>query len=300
MKKKIVKISQLDIPKDFSLEETGVTQSLLAVFLQCRRKFLFKINRYYIPSNSKALHFGTMIHAMLAQWYETGKYNIDNWKDTDFRLDTEEIELQKAKAECLLPVYTRIYKKEKLQEIEEVFEYEFLGFKLLVKVDGLKIDKTVKPIDHKTAGRIDDETLLDKLQLDFQLLFYASVMNNYESIKCNGAYYNVIRNPGHKLNKGETYKKYKERLLKEIEKNPEHFFKRFEISLTQRDIEVYRAELLLKLKEMEMVVNKELPIYRNESACIQGQFKCEYLATCLSGNMSLCKRSQYVHKELYK
>ena len=59
----------------------------------------------------------------------------------------------------------------------------------------------------------------------------ARVSNEDWGHRCGGFFYNVVRRPGHKPKRGETPKAFRARLLKEIQKEPEHFFQRITISV---------------------------------------------------------------------
>lgn len=286
------KISDLTF-NGYSLQVNGITQSLLTIYLQCRVKFLLKVNRYYIPATSTALHFGSMVHTLLEQYYKTGKYDSANYKSDEIVIDQQEVERQKAVAEALLNVYVKVY-KDSFTNIEETLAVKFNGVTLRLKIDG--IDKNYV-VDHKTKSRIDEDALLDVLTFDFQSLFYITALELHFKKDFKGAYNNIIRNPAHKQGK-DTLKDFQVRLQSEIEAEPDHFFKRFKIPFTKQDKSVYKTELAYKLDEIQKVIDGELPIYKNESSCVSGYGNCTFLKTCALGNTSLCKQRSTVFPEL--
>jgi len=289
------RLRDLTIPTNYTLQKTGITQSLLSTFLTCRVMFLLSLNKYYIPTQSKALHFGNLIHAMLEQYYTTGKYSIDKWKDDEIRLDAQEVERQKAVATPLLKIYKRVYPKETFKSVEETFQFDFNGFKLNIKIDGVTDDLTYL-IDHKTSSKINEEDLMDKLSFDFQSLFYIIAMET-EDNSFKGAYNNVIRRPEHKQ-KDLSLKDFQKRIENEIIKNPDHFYKRFKIPFTKGEKKRYADELKYKLDEVQMVLEGRLHIFKSEGHCITGWGACKFLKVCASGNLSFCKRRKKLFPEL--
>jgi len=291
------KLKDLTIPKDFNLKITGMTQSLLNTFLTCRVKFLLSVNRYYIPSTSKALHFGNLIHKMLEEYYTKSKYNIDKFTDKEIRIDAQEIERQKAVAEPILKIYKAIYSKDKFQSIEQIFAVKFRGYLLRLKVDGLTISNDYV-IDHKTSGRINEEDLLDKLSFDGQSLFYITALEAADDRQLKGAFNNVIRRPGHK--QGDlSLKDFQKKIEKEILKDPDHFYKRFKIPFTKGEKKTYADELEKKLNDVQMVIDTgNSHIYKNETQCIGSWGACKFIKVCSSGNLTLCKRRKKIFPEL--
>ena len=67
-KKKVVRVKDLRIPKRYSLEEVGASQSLISDFA-CPRKFLYKINRYVHESDNILSSFGNIVHELCAGLY---------------------------------------------------------------------------------------------------------------------------------------------------------------------------------------------------------------------------------------
>lgn len=291
-----MKLSNLTFPKNYTVQKVGITQSLLSIFLTCRVKFLLSVNGFYVPNYSKALHFGTMGHKMLVEYYTTGKYNIKNFCSSEFRIDQTEIERQKAVLEPIMKMYCSIYKNSEFTQNEKQFQARFHGFKLLIKIDGLTSNGYL--VDHKFRSKIDENAIANQLSFDFQSLFYIIVLESFFQQKFKGAYNNIIRHPQFKFNEDkESLKNFKMRLYEEIKKDPNHFFKRFQIPFTEKDKDDYKSELLYKLVDVEKLIKGELQVYKNETAC-KIAFPCQFLETCSRGNLDLCKKRKNIFPEL--
>ena len=154
-------------------------------------------------------------------------------------------------------------------------------------------------MDHKFKGRISEEPLALGLSFDFQNLFYSSLSELETGFKYGEFIYNIIRNPAHKLHKGETLAKYSQRLRKEVQLRPEHFFIRYRINYSDADRKRFMGELEDKVQEIQWCLDGELPTYRNESSC-QMPFPCKFLKACNAGCMDGYSKKPKLFSELDK
>lgn len=294
-----MKVNELTVPKGYTLQKVGITQSLLGSFLKCRRKFLIAINKYYIPSSSAAMHFGDMGHAMLQSYYTKGSYNIKKHRNNEFRLDQQEVERQKTVMEPLLSEYRKLYSYLEFKEIETMFTVRLNRYQVHIKIDGMTQDEKYL-VDHKFRGKINEDEIMEQLSFDYQSLFYIIVLEEYFNHTFKGAYNNIIRHPGHKKGKDDkSVKAFQNRLLIEIQKNRDHFYKRFKIPFTKKEKAEYKEELIEgKLKEVEMCLKGQLPFYKNEMSCKSGYSTCQFLNVCSSGVLDTCKKRKYLFPEL--
>jgi hypothetical protein len=83
----------------------------------------------------------------------------------------------------------------------------------------------------------------------------------------------------------------------EIIKDPDHFFKRYEIVYSHEDFQRFEYELMSKLAEFRAWLHGELPTYRNEKACT-GKFNCPFLTACSTGSMVGYAKRKRMFEEL--
>jgi len=319
--KKIKKITtdKIIYPVEYSLEKTGITQSLISTWLSCRRKFLLAINQYEPESFINTTGLGSMGHGILEYIYNYGKVpsdkRINKWIDKwikknkkDLRNKThDEIEFDATKILILMSEYVQHYKK----DFKEIKVTKVEGeFAVSIKVNNRKVllrgkrDMVFKNkfkknaiMEHKFKGRISEDPIELKLSFDFQNLFYIITSELEYKKKFNDVLYNIIRNPGSKLKKNETLKQYGKRLRKEIQKNPGYYFIRYRIPYSDKEKKKFLEELFLKLKEIQDCISGKLPTYKNESSCVTG-WECKYLRACSSNCMNGFKKKDKLFSEL--
>lgn len=141
------------------------------------------------------------------------------------------------------------------------------------KWDQIFLDKEgVKLQENKTKGDIDERAIGTQLKFDLQTMMYlialdadkdeiGNVLNNqelwYDGWDIRGVVYNVVRRPlsggrhtivQHKPTKsnpqGESKEAYYERLQGLIASEPDFFFMRWNVGITQEDIKRFRKECL--------------------------------------------------------
>lgn len=309
-KKKIIKrikhasVESITMPTDYSLKKTGISQSMLGAFQCCPQRFLFMVNRWKRMEGDRVFEFGNIYHEMLDQAYSKGKVpsnkilsnRINKYaKHREPELSAtalDEFNRQLDLAEMILQEYFKFYSDDfkdiHFLEMEEVFEVSFMGNTLRGKKDG-KFNYVKKPdvkwmMEHKTKGRVDTDILESVLNFDLQNHFYMLADDIQYNHGTKNVLYNIIRNPGLKQTKKETWKEYVQRIRKDIQSRPEFYFIRYECPYTSKNKKRFENELFEKFKCLQLFINGKIGFYRNELAC-KSPYRCEYLDACASGNM---------------
>jgi len=208
----------------------------------------------------------------------------------------QDLELMRAKASVLLPEYIKFYAKDftdkKFIDVEKVFSIPFCGVTLKGKKDGVyqAKDKSLWLMEHKCYSRIDEENFMLILALNLQNLFYITAEELESKKEIRGCLYNIIRNPGQKFLKDDNVKTYCDRLLKEVQKNPAHFFIRYEIPYTRKDKEAFLKDLKIWIGRindlLHCATSSKHEIYcRNLSSC-EGKYNCQYLQVCIADKLT--------------
>lgn len=301
-------------PSYVSIGETGITQSLLGAFQTCKRRFLYSVNGLGAPGKERCYAYGTMNHSILDILYR-GFFNKD-FKEKDFNnvirifLDKynlpkvyrdEEVEqlkaLSQASLEGYVVYYNRDFKEFRMKAVERTFDVMWKGFRLRGKVDGNLADKTgaIWNLEHKNYSKINEEALQKRLSFDLQNLFYLHADSIEYDRKLKGTLYNILRKPDvRKFSRPIEMYLYVSGLIK---KDPKHYYIRYEIPYTKKDLTQFQEELHAKLEDAQDCMDrvreckqKVLSVfYKNECACDQ-PYACDYLDLCSSGNTAGYKR----------
>lgn len=293
-KRNTLKPSQLTVPADFTLDDPGLTQGMILTFLTCRRKFMFAINRIKPIVKSLTPFFGTFGHKMLEDYYNTGKYSIDNYKTAEYKVDRQLMEFSKAKMKAIMDAYTKIYKKDKFTNIEMLLNTT-ARFTRRGKIDAIENKRYL--VDHKFKGQIREDEISEKLAFDFQSLYYITTYESITGKKLDGVFYNIIRNPSHRLGKTESLSEFTKRLSLEIQKDPAHFFFRFKCTFTEQEKKNFSIELYEIVSDIKKVLSGELYPYK-EYACTPGFFNCPYLKACSSNSLEGYTKVKEFYTEL--
>jgi len=305
MNKKIIvrKTNAIKIPKSFTID-TGMTQSLWGTFLDCRQKFVLKLNRYTSKRTESTTNFGALIHHCLDKIYSANEHPtvskineyIDSYYDAEKEkislIDSQQMEYEAALGEATLRNYVEHFKNDfidnKYFDVEQVFDTLFnKQYRMKGKIDGKyrALDLTKWLMEHKTKGQINVDNILNGLPLNFQNLYYLEADELETGEPAEGVLYNIIRKSGMKPKKGESIFNYKNRMIVDIESRPEYYFFRFPVSYTPRQRKDFRTSLLAKFLEMEKLLNGENPVYKNEFSCLGKLYACEFLEACATNSM---------------
>ncbi len=293
----------------------GISYTLLSTWLTCRMKATYMVQGWERKGFQKSYLFGTIVHAALEHTYRWARKQgtevdpLDATKEASHAIQTmrkphlkrassaeiaDFVELCLGKADTVLGHYFYTYPQDLMPKtwhsVEGAFDTSWMGFKCVGKIDGIKKIKKrkhkLKLFETKTRSRISEDTLSDQLDFDLQSLWYLChaerILGKPYSI--NSAEYNIIRNPQTHRNKGQDIPAYLEKVDAEIEKKPNHYFKRYAVEYPEEVKTIFKRELHWKLIEFANWVEGKIPNYKNETACV-GQYSCEYLKACASGTM---------------
>ena len=297
-------ISKLRIPKHQPVwkgpssigPNGGISQSMLAKFLQCREEFRIKYVLGLRPNDgfSHLLEYGNMWHlceenlAANKDWKKPLKKYCDELKA---KYRTAQKEIEKWYNCCLyqFPIYVDFWKKHPdtkgriglFQELVFKVPYTLPSGRVVYlrgKFDGgdLIKDKTGSGIylfETKTKGEVDPISLTQQLNFDMQTMMYLVALEEErkiasgdgskilggDKVPIKGIRYNVIRRPlsGGKGNikqkkikgKMETAEEFYSRLQEYFIDEPESWFIRFKVEVSQKDIDNFKTMFLNPILE---------------------------------------------------
>lgn len=271
--------------KKFSFEKIGITQSLMADYMACPRKFAIRTHELAQPAKM-VMELGSYGHKMI----ETGekeKFVFDKM------VTTEQREQIIAAMKAIIPEYFKYYKAEDskyLKSSEQVIDTTLTGIRIRGKIDCILTHKDeIKLRETKFKSRISEDELDATLGLDWQSLFYLMALTQ-QGKEVYTVEYDVIRYPTIKtgMKPEDIFKSCQDGIKKE----PEHWFKRWTTKFDQSEVFSFTGELVQKLNEMR---NRTI-WYRNECSC-KGNFKCPFVNYCMTGETTgLIKKK--LHSEL--
>lgn len=303
-------------PINYKPQIQGVTQSLLGGMLTCPMRGMLALNRWGSPAKASKTRFGSLFHGLLERAYRESKpaatQLAEQWlRETVAGLraeygakGTEQAERDICTAVTLWDEYRKFHAKDwermdpKLGKTELEFEFPFDNIVVRGKIDGLIPDRHggLWQLEHKTHGQIDDEYLMAHLSIDLQVLVYQLALRRMGFKKILGVKYNVVRNPGLKSD-GLPLLAYRDKLREHIQKDPAHYFHRYEVRVLESQIKEFEVEFGGMLDTFRMYAGGVRPPYRNSSAC-RAPWPCEYLGACSSGNMNGYVQREHLNPEL--
>lgn len=288
--------------------EHGVSQSGLTTFNECKRKRRLNEEGWRPRIVRTPLAYGHLGHEILETLYvesKKGKFKnlLDKTKverrvlkfiDAHREEHTEyneqmlqNLELWAVQLSITLGEYFSYWGKEELAwdwiGIErDIPKIPFGGTVLQGRLDyvyNMK-KKGIGFMDTKFKGQISEEALIDLLETDFQLLFYAlAIKIEFEELP-KEAVYNCIRRPGLKLGKNETLKQYGERLREHIVKDPDHYFKRFIVPFDHTLLDRFEPELEEMIAEYLEWHKAGCPARLYGNPCDSKYGICEFYGLC--------------------
>lgn len=298
----ITTVNALTVP-DYSLQVQGISQSLLGSWQNCRRRFLLEVNRWQNVSTFKNTAYGSMVHEVLDRVYSLHTSGEAKYADLGTVIEESvenhqlpaifkpaQQESMKAMAQAVLEGYIWYYKKDfeqmRFEAIESQFEVPFReeGFILRGKKDGRfrAKDKSRWHIEHKTKGRISEESMMPHLAFDLQNLFYMLADKIEFGQLLHGVLYNILRNPEvrKELSPPDLYK-YLQGL---IQADPKHYYIRYELPYSANDLAIFQTELHEKLLDLQAALadGRLCKFYKNECNC-EGGYACPFLQACSTG-----------------
>jgi len=249
------------------------------------------------------------MHDALDKCYSASKLVDFHKFEKSFRLNNaddligveeQQIERDFAIAETILPIYFERYAddltEKKFEAVEEEFCVSYHDVNIRGKKDGrFTIGGKRWLMEHKTKGRIQEDSIMLKLSFDFQNLLYilADEIEHKETIA--GTLYNVIRNPQIKQGK-QTLGEFCQRVAADIRERPEFYFMRWEVPYTANDKKRFAEELTQKLDDIKRALETNA-CYKCENACV-GLYTCDYLSACASDSFANLTRAADIFPEL--
>lgn len=323
-------------PAFYDIERDGITQGLLNCWRSCREMAWLFLQGYSLKRNSMGLVFGTIIHAVLEDIYgmmqqkkilgiPTAKnvkwacLRVEKiWEKENPKASAEGIQLKELSlllAEAILPLYFEYWHKDKTNLPWVGLEQEFkIPYKLADgrktflrgKMDGIYKKNGIWLFETKGKSQINEVNLVDTLGLDFQNNFYLSNVRRLLNIQPSGVKYNVIRRTQMQQSKKENLKQFANRIIEDIEKRPEYYFLRFELSITKQELDKFDEELGIHIKEFYdwwdtkrgLRPNRAIGHYKNPSQCETKYGRCDMLDICSAGNFSRYEKRKVVFREL--
>lgn len=258
--------------------DKGVSYSLLSRFINCRERFrLYAVEGVREERGSKdAMNFGTYIHELLElhalnpNLSFSGIIRKSN-KGTLLTKDMRDI------ANLVFELYLWNYGECKYEYVlaEQEFRVPYtlpngITINLVGKTDEIikspDNDGTLWVQENKTKEKIDAHKIESGIYFDLQSLMYSICMESLLKRPVTGIVYNVIRKPSYSnksikmkkdelaawqeknpkskaLNRTETQVETLARLRKDIEKDPGHFYKRWELPFPPGHMEKWKAEV---------------------------------------------------------
>lgn len=315
----------------WNLEVDGVTQSMLSNFMTCKEKFRLSYVEGWRPAKvgTAPMEFGNCIHEILDIVYsESTKYAPQDFcerqKDIvadackqfeDYKYEQLESEGNDwdtlaenvAIAEVLLPQYFDHWKSDwqtvEWAGLEEVFDVPITvdgkTIRIRGKFDGVqRIKGKLWLFETKTKGRIDEDTIMEKLSIDLQVNLYMwAIWKKYKEFPC-GVVYNVIRRPMLRQGKNERLSEFVSKIKADIADRPDFYFIRNHGAVDKSEIlEWEKNEFIPILKEL-IRWNEGEGHYKNSSACTSGFTACSFLKICGQNNTGTFMRRKALFEEL--
>lgn len=299
-----VPLDSLRFPLEYSLEETGITQSMIIKYFKCRRKWFLGLNRVKPLAIKRTFDFGNIVHEVLEK--AATQQNLIDTPEKSKSFVTACIDsfvLEKAKQGIIIENqeiakagvtlinflrYTDIVQKRKYLYVEKELKRSFnIGasrpVKLLGKLDGAISDdnNTQSLCEYKTKQKFVD-SFFERLTYDFQSQFYS-----YLDPKLSGVRYLIIR-------KSQMSSKFPDKLIEKIQTDidldPNKYFKEYYINYSLKDRERFEYELRGKLRAISstLMTRNTMNVFKEQTAC-SGFGDCPFIDICKTNVIDMRK-----------
>lgn len=291
----------LSVPTYYKLDNIKLTQSLMYNYMLCDYRFLYAINLFCDDYGDMA-KIGVFGHHLLEHIYGDKAYNLDKLiTEYDFGndFDSEKQEYIRGAMWHLIDAYIEQYPAILDWDIKP--ELEFIvplrtTVNLLGKIDGVVKKKNgIYLVENKFKGQVVEDNLDKRLKTDWQTMFYLYAYYLKTGKMPKGVLYNVIRFP----QKGYKKKGIQPVLLelqKEIQKNPEYYFYRWEMEFTEDEILGFGLDLEKHIADLQHMLQNETWT-KNLCAC-ELPFMCPFIEACAGGTTTNLKRKHKLFPEL--
>lgn len=306
----------------WNLYTHGITQSQIVNWLLCRKKADLSLRELLSAQGEKeALVWGTLAHEVLDMLYtriQEGKitpkqFNVGasvqaavdkymaRYNDAHMAIepnDLQTIEKCAEEVEILLRCYKEFWVDDLQQKrfVPVAVEKEF---RLPVRVAGriiplrgkidmvAKLNKGKPPlwiVEHKFRQRVDNSAS-DVISADFQVQFYLFVVRSLFQERPGGVLYNVTRRPLLRQKKNESPSTFANRIRKDVQDRPEHYFFRWQVQAEVDDMQDFRKELLAILEEIVEWYEGRRRSFKNTAGCTS-PYRCQFIPVCHQNDSS--------------
>lgn len=256
----------------------GITFSLLSKFLVCRERFRLHVIEGLRTRDrfNHRIHYGNLWHTC-EEYYYDGR----DWKNACLGYANQLVQKYPTDSQqiwhwyniCItqFQIYAPFWEQNRIRSkarnlfTEKVFRESYKlpdGRRVTLrgKFDSVDfINGGVWLQENKTKGDIDEQGIEKQLSFDLQTMLYIIALKSYlKSVQSDdvvGVIYNVVRRPlsggkgtihQYKPTKarpyGETDQEFYARLAEVISEDKEHFFKRWEVKISDADVNVFRQQ----------------------------------------------------------
>lgn len=305
---------------DYDLVKHGVSVTILQDFLSCRQKVKFRVNRVQDRGDSLPLTFGGVGHdilklahdeirtgrlkktpnrAKVLTWVEEAEHLWKKQHTAASAKALENLELSLGFIEAVMPIYFDTYKDTLFSwewiSVEDWFEVEYpieidgrtIYITIKGKLDGLyKLDKYNYVLESKFKYMFDVGRMTDMLEIDLQVLLYMYCIGVYYDIPIRGCTYNIIRRPGLRQKKKETFQQYIKRCVDDVKDRPDFYFARIPMTYTKTQISDFENVLDGLLRDFYLWSVGAIGDYKNPGACETKFGACSFLPICTRGDWS--------------
>lgn len=310
----------------YNLKTDGVTQGLLQTFLDCPTKALHTIEKWTPVGVAAPMQWGSLAHEVLAQVYDLLRQahaitvSVSIVEDHVERVcaaheaehgsrwtaeETEAFELTVVQLKAVLPMYFQHWHDERMtwRHLEKDFTLPLnvpgVGdVPLRGRIDAAFSYREQSPnkmwlFETKTKSRVDEFQLVSTLTRDFQVCFYLHALQLLAGgTPPVGTLYNIIRRPAHKLKASETMPAYLTRVREEITAEPDHWFKRFEVTTDPHELKDFAGELRETIQEFAAWLKERRPRYYG-MPCADKYGLCRFHPICFDND-----RSRFVQRDV--
>lgn len=244
------------------------------------------------------------------------------WKKENPRADGESLEYLEFSMillDALMPIYFRYWKKDfevKWDRVESEFKNpikidhpgkpgRFFETFIRGKMDGSfrKDNKATRSwlFETKSKSNLGDRgegELADILPHELQSNIYLLNLAAIEKVLPKGLLYNIIRRPALRQKKKESIVKFARRVADDVEKRPEFYFVRIQMTVEQKDLDRAEMELHDMIGDFILWWNGIAGHYKNSDACQNKYGTCPMLPICSRGDYSGFYQRKTVFREL--
>lgn len=132
---------------------------------------------------------------------------------------------------------------------ETNFRVEKFAVPVVGRIDAMyktSNEKVLGVFDSKNLSIVDEETLMDWLPCDHQMMTYLmAAQDEHPDMKSFEVTYNVMRRPMLRQKQNESLIEFFDRIAADVEERPDHYFIRFRLSMTKSEIEKWANEWLI-------------------------------------------------------